>query len=127
MEEKLAKLAVSPDADKALDRMLARVNSGYTAGRLKKPQLLSWLIANFEKQTFESAIDDIRKAFFDEMAYLEFVVRELKKSKRLGEKTPEVASLLSPIVSRIRDNQPAERERPESLRSPSPSTSRGKE
>jgi len=96
---KLAKLAATPVADEALDRMVKATNDGFTAGRLTKTELLSWAILYFERHSFEKCVEKIREAHFDQVAYLESVVREMKGARKSGADGKNLAELLAPLTA----------------------------
>ena len=101
MQTKTAKIATTLDADHALDRVLAKVNDGFTGGRVTKNDLASWILIHFE-QHMDSSIEKIRKDHFDQVAYLESVVKEMKRAKKAGESKPDIATLLAPIATEIK-------------------------
>jgi len=98
METKLSKLSASPEADQALDRMLVLLNDGFTAGRITKCNLLTWLVLDFEKTRYQDCVDQIRRDHFDEVAYLESVVRQAKKARQDGTSSVDLSSLLAPVM-----------------------------
>ena len=100
MEPKPAKIATSESSNDALERMLSKINDGYQGGRVSKVELVSWIVLHFEKSSFPDRIDDIRADHFDEMAYLESLLEQMKAASRTGQKELNVAALLEPITSR---------------------------
>ena len=97
---KTAKIAVSPEADSALDRMVKLVNSDFLGGKISKHKLASWIICQFDKEGFESSISAIHRDNFDKIAYLEAVTKRIKEERRSGNSTIDLEQLLSPIVPR---------------------------
>lgn len=97
MENKISKIGISSTADEALDRMVIKANDGFNGGRVSKNDLTSWIICEFEKR-FDANLEHIRKDHFDQVAYLESVVREMKQAKRDGSVLPEIGTLLAPIT-----------------------------
>lgn len=102
MEIKIAKIGVSTDADQALDRMLSKSNDGFTGGRVSKNDLASWIVLHFENHGFDNALEKIRKDHFDQVAYLESVVKEMKQARKSGAAMPDINTLLAPVASQIK-------------------------
>ena len=102
METKIAKIGASTEADGVLDRMLHKINDGFTGGRVTKNDLASWIILYFEKHSLDGAIDKIRKDHFDQLAYLESVVKEMKQARKSGSSMPDINALLAPVASQIK-------------------------
>lgn len=101
MEQKIAKIGVSIEADQALDRILPKANDGFVGGHVNKNALASWIILNFESRS-DSMIEKIRKDHFDKIAYLDSIVKELKKARKSGTELPDINTLLAPIASEIK-------------------------
>jgi len=98
--QKITKIGVTHAADQALDRMLAAVKEGYSAGKVTKNDLASWIMVRFEQRSFQSQIENIRKDHFDNVQYLISVVQELKRAKK-GEKEVSLSDILEPLTSQI--------------------------
>jgi hypothetical protein len=71
---------------------------GYLGGKVSKADLVSWIIVEFEKSSFEKSVEDIRKQSFDQLRYLESFVKLLKRSRKNGEAIP-VFDLPADLVS----------------------------
>ena len=99
MSEVNAKISVTKKSDEALDRMLSKVNDGFMGGRITKQQLASWLIERFEAKSFEKSIEVIRRENFDELAYLEGVLKTAKMKQRSGEGQDIRSEILSMLAS----------------------------
>ena len=99
---KAAKIGVSSEADAVLDRMVQKVNNGFSGWRVTKNDLASWVLTYFENHGLNGALEKIRKDHFDQVAYLESVVKELKHARKAGGVTPNVDKLLAPISSQIK-------------------------
>jgi hypothetical protein len=83
MEKKeLAKIAITPTADTGLVRALERINKDSTGGRVTKIELASWFILNGVNTLNDSAIEEIRLAHFSQVAYLESLIKSVKKTGR---------------------------------------------
>lgn len=99
----LSKIAIAKVADEALDRMVTSANENFTAGRITKVDLASWIIEYFEIQCFERCRERIQKEHFDEVTYLESVVEQLRKSRKEGRNTnKDIAALLLPLTSQTK-------------------------
>ncbi len=94
-----AKIVISTDADKDLEKMVLAVNDGFQAGRVRKNELASWIIRFFEDGHFAKQIQAIRSDHFDEVAHLESVIKQIKAA-RDGEGSVELNSLLAPVLQR---------------------------
>lgn len=102
METKIAKIGASMEADQSLDRMLTKINDGFTGGRVTKNDLTSWVILYFESQCLDDEIDKVRKDHFDHVTYLESVVKEMKQARKNGAAMPDINALLAPVASQIK-------------------------
>jgi len=95
----VAKLSSSVQADEALDRMVKVTNEGFTAGRLTKTEMLSWVVQYFEEHLFEKCMEKIREAHFDQVAYLKNVVKEMESARKAGTDTQDLGALLAPLTT----------------------------
>ena len=82
MESALAKIAITSESDEALMKSLDRINAGFEGGRLTKTDLSSWLIIHAAQELSETAITEIRQAHFNQVTYLDTLVKKLKSSGR---------------------------------------------
>lgn len=98
MTNKLAKIAVTVEADQALDEMLIKVNTGFQGGKVGKQELASWAIKHLEENGIDGFIEAIRAAHFDELAYLGSVLKELRAAKREGRTEADLRTMLAPLV-----------------------------
>jgi hypothetical protein len=71
------------------------VNDGFAGGRVSKTDLTTWIILDFEKYRIEDNLEKIRKDHFDQVAYLESVLKEMKLARKSGIATPHLRSLLA--------------------------------
>lgn len=97
MEAKVAKFTGTQEMDQALDRMVASVNENFSGGRISKHDMLSWAVLYFEKESFRDSIEKVRQDHFDQLAYLESILKQAKKARRNGEPRPDIAALLAPM------------------------------
>ena len=96
----LIRLNVTEEANAALERVIVSVNDGFTGGKIHKTELVSWVIQDFEKRLCAGTISEIRNAHFDQLHYLESVIKELKKGRDTGtENTENLKSLLAPLLN----------------------------
>lgn len=105
-----SKLAASNEADQALDSMLSKINDGFQGGKVNKGELLSWVVIRFQDRHLPSAIEEIRRDHFDEIAYLQSVIKTARIAKRTSQGPADLAKLLSPITSK-RDSKKEPRNR----------------
>ena len=96
-ENNLAKIAVSSVADEALSKSLERINQSFDGGRVTKTELTSWYLLRSANTLDDAMIDEIHKAHFDQVVYLENLVKKMKASGRdsLG---PEELSTLQAML-----------------------------
>lgn len=94
--EQLPKIAITTESEKVLDDMYTRVNKGFSSGRVTKTQLASWILSYFHADAFAKQLDKIRADYFDEIAHLEAVVKQMKQAKKNAESV-ELDKLLSPL------------------------------
>lgn len=95
----IAKISTAQGADEALDRMVRAANDGFNGGRVTKHDLTSWIIAHFEENYFQLCIPKIREDHFNQITYLEGVLKELRK-KESNELPVDIAELLAPVLNR---------------------------
>ena len=89
--EEIYRVGISGFAEKALAKLLERVNDGFEAGRVNRTQITSWLVLKASHEITEQEILDIRSEHFDEVAVLEAL---LKKTKEGGNMPAELRALL---------------------------------
>jgi hypothetical protein len=99
----LSKIAIVKDADEGLDRMHTEINEGFSAGRVTKVDLASWIVQYFESQCFEKCRERIQKDHFDNVAYLESVVEQLRKARKEGT-AADIGALLLPLTGQVKLN-----------------------
>ena len=102
MEVKVAKFTGSAEMDQGMDRMVAAVNDGFAGGRVTKHDMVSWAVLYFEMHCFKDCIEKVRQDHFDQVAYLESVLKEAKKARKDGQAAPDLATRLAPLVSQPR-------------------------
>jgi len=80
VEDALAKIAITKEADRHVINILSRVNSEFEAGRVSKQDLISWIILKFAREISDGDIETIRVDHFDEMAFFDFLYKKAKKT-----------------------------------------------
>ncbi len=81
-------IKISEEANQAVETMLKTVNDGYLGGRVNRPDFISWVLVEFQKNHLSNSIESIRKQSFDQLRYLESVVKLLKESRKSGTEVP---------------------------------------
>lgn len=92
-ETNLAKIAITTTADEALSAALTRVNQGFKGGRITKTDMASWLVLQGAGALDESSIEEVRRAHFNQVVYLESLVKKLKSTGRDSLATEDLAAL----------------------------------
>lgn len=90
-EEVVAKITVTKEAEEAVSQIVCRVNEGFEAGRVNRQDVASWIISRFIEVLSDIEIQQIRSAFFNEIALLEAI---LKKAKQSGNIPTELKAAL---------------------------------
>lgn len=88
-----SRVLISQESNRHLDDLAARVNDGFDAGKITRPQILSWVLRRFAEAAGEDEIQELRAAHFDRIAYLEAL---LKRAKETGVLPPELAAAAQP-------------------------------
>lgn len=93
--EPTSKVQLSFEADQALDEMFQATNENFLSGRVKKAQLLSWIILYFHKAQFKKSLKKIRDDHFDKIAHLRSLIKKMEEAKKNGKEisvNPQVPS-----------------------------------
>ena len=80
----IPKIHLSTEADDVLEEMVKLTNEDFSSGRVKKSQLLSWIIIDFKKAQFQKRLAKIRDDHFDKIAHLKSVIKDMEAAKREG-------------------------------------------
>jgi hypothetical protein len=88
-----SRVIISQGSNRDLDDLASRVNAGFDAGKVTRPQILSWVLRRFAETAGEEEFQEIRAAHFDRIAYLEAL---LKRAKETGVLPPELSAVLQP-------------------------------
>ena len=92
-ENTLAKIAISTSADDALSNALERVNQNFEGGRVTKTDLASWCVLHISESLTDSIIEEIHQAHFNQVVYLETLVRKMKAAGRESFGPEELSAL----------------------------------
>ncbi|MBV2169289.1 MAG: hypothetical protein KUL82_11345, partial [Bdellovibrio sp.] len=90
-EEVVAKITVTKEAEEAVSQIVIKVNEGFEAGRVNRQDVASWIISRFIESFSDVEIQQLRSAFFNEIALLEAI---LKKAKQSGNIPAELKAAL---------------------------------
>ncbi len=94
------KIVISSHADQRLESMLKMVNEDFQSGRVKKAELTSWIICEFETKHFSKSIDKIREDHFDEVAHLKSILKQVELAKKSDQEI-DVDRLLGSLKNRL--------------------------
>ena len=97
-EEVIAKITVTKEAEEAVSQIVTKVNEGFEAGRVNRQDVASWIISRFIETFSDVEIQQIRAAFFNEIALLEAI---LKKAKQSGSVPSELKTALLGQVNMV--------------------------
>jgi hypothetical protein len=92
------KIAISESAEGVLVEAFEKVNTGFLGGKISKLDLASWALMDSLEKLTETKIESIRKPFFNEICYLESVVKMTKQNgldKLTAEQVATIQSLFS--------------------------------
>ncbi len=120
-EQNLSKIAVTTLADQALTSAQERVNTGFEGGRVTKTDLASWLIIQATSSLDETTVEEIRRTHFNQLAYLETLVKKLKVAGRDNLETIELATLQAMMGQQTAKRRPRS-SRTEGVEEPSHTT-----
>ena len=93
METVLAKIAVTESADQALAEALKKVNEDFKGGRVTKTDLASWFVSQGLANLNAERIDEVRQAHFNQVTYLDTIVKKLKSNRQDSLGPDEIAAL----------------------------------
>jgi hypothetical protein len=81
--EEVVKITITKEAEAQLMRVMDRVNDGFEAGRINRQELVSWAVLQFAQECNADVIRAIRQDHFDEVAFLESILRQGKETGKL--------------------------------------------
>lgn len=79
-EEMVAKITVTKEAEEAVSLVVGKVNDGFEAGRVNRQDVASWILSRFIEYCSDADVQQIRAAFFNEIALLEAILKKAKQS-----------------------------------------------
>jgi hypothetical protein len=79
-KEESFRISVSQKVDTEMNDLLFRVNDGFKAGKVNRPQLVNWLISRACQNFSDSDLKAIRADHFDEFAMFEAIMRQAKEN-----------------------------------------------
>jgi hypothetical protein len=77
-EEIIAKITVTREAEEAVSLVVSKVNDGFEAGRVNRQDVASWILSRFIESFSDADVQQIRAAFFNEIALLEAILKRAK-------------------------------------------------
>ena len=96
LPKEVFRVVVSREANDATDAVLTKVNADWEAGKVTKPQLVSFILQRFQAKLSEKDIQEIRSHYFDKVVYLEGL---LKRARETGQMPPELDQLFQDNVA----------------------------
>ena len=103
MKEKLAKSAITHQANIALSKMLEVLNKDPSL-KIKKQNFLSWLIKEFEERHFRKSISKIKRENKDALMELQNLILQSKKARREGQEEPIELKRIKTLYRKVRNN-----------------------
>ncbi len=83
--EKSDRIGLSPASRERLDSWLLQVATQLKGINVKRRDLIEYVVLAQPETLSQRQIEEIRKSFFDEIAYARWAVRELTKAKDHGQ------------------------------------------
>lgn len=77
------RIAVSKKVDEEISEMILKVNDGFNAGKVNRPQLVNWILSKFYSSMGEAEIKEIRADHFDEISLLDSILRQAKATGKV--------------------------------------------
>ena len=99
------RITLSDEAFTALDNMVGKINFNFHGGSIDYSQLMGWIVRFFETASFESKIDTIRAAHFDELVYMRHLVAEEAKARRDGGVVGATPDLMKKLIEQKRQTE----------------------
>ncbi len=94
--KEIFRVVVTREANDATEIVLSKVNADWDAGKVTKPQLVSFILQRFQTKLSEKDIQEIRSQHFDKVAYLEGL---LKRARETGQMPSELDQLFQDNAS----------------------------
>jgi hypothetical protein len=93
MNQKIYKVNISEDANKKIESMLEDLGKENTI-KINKQKLLSWIIIQYEKTQFQKSKVQIQKDHFNNVEYLNSVLKKIKNTENQDEALKEYLKVL---------------------------------
>jgi hypothetical protein len=81
--EESYRIAVTKKVDEEISEMIVKVNDGFNAGKVNRPQLVNWILSKFYSSFGEVEIKAIRADHFDEISMLDSILRQAKETGKV--------------------------------------------
>jgi hypothetical protein len=101
----LAKIAITSESDAALNQALEKVNKDTSGGRVTKTELASWFVHQTASRLTDDAVEEIRMAHFNQITYLEGLLKTAKQTGRDSLSDEELIKLHAILKQRIHKNK----------------------
>jgi hypothetical protein len=79
-EDLVAKITVTKEAEEAVSQIVSKVNDGFEGGRVNRQDVASWILSRFLETFSDTDVQQLRAAFFNEIALLEAILKRAKQS-----------------------------------------------
>jgi hypothetical protein len=107
--KKLVTVRISEETEQIIQRMVDTINSGFTGGHINRSELVTWILAQFERQYLTDCMEQLRRDHFDPVIYLEGMVQQVKAAKAKGGVIPDLQKLLTSIGTQAAKPQRSKR------------------
>ncbi len=81
--EESFRIAIIKKVDEEIGEMIIKVNDGFNAGKVNRPQLVNWILSRFYASFGETEIKAIRADHFDEISMLDSILRQARETGRV--------------------------------------------
>lgn len=78
--ENVIKITIAKDLAEGLMELARQVNDGFTAGRVHRQDVASFIISKFLRTHTESDVQQIREAHYDDGAMFDTIYRNMKET-----------------------------------------------
>ncbi len=82
--EDVYRIAVTREAEKALNDLIEKVNRDFEGGKVNRTEMASWALIRMSTDFDDTALQDIRAEHFDEVAALESLYRRAKETGKVS-------------------------------------------
>ncbi len=77
------RIAIVKKVDEEIGQMIIKINEGFNAGKVNRPQLVNWILSKFFASFGEADIKAIRLDHFDEISLLDSILRQARETGRV--------------------------------------------